>query len=354
MKYRKIFGVLLTSLIFFGVGKTVYADTKEELEKTRESVYKITEEVNINTLKLSDLQDKILKIESEIEDKSKEIERQDLQISEEKKQLEENYRDLQVNDSKRSIVSIIFEGESFSDVAKKLVAKSAVTKAKQNRIDSVKAKSEEVSKEKDELLKKKEEMSASKQELEKIEESLEKKKIKLEGTVATLEKTYATELDEERVKLSEKTKELQSNGDSENRNEEKKDNGSDKEIGSVESTVGETIVETASQFVGTPYVYGGSSPDGFDCSGFVGYVYSLHGISLPRTSGQQSLSGVQVSLSSLMPGDILYWGGTGGSAYHVGIYVGNNTYIHASTYGVPLGYAEISSYYMPSGAVRVL
>ncbi len=94
-------------------------------------------------------------------------------------------------------------------------------------------------------------------------------------------------------------------------------------------SAGENIVEYAKNFLGTPYRYGGSSPSGFDCSGFVKYVYSYFGVSLPRTSYSQMSSGYAVSTSELMPGDLLFFRGGG----HVGIYVGNGTYIHSPNSG---------------------
>lgn len=94
-------------------------------------------------------------------------------------------------------------------------------------------------------------------------------------------------------------------------------------------TAGQNVVEYAKNFIGVPYVYGGTSPRGFDCSGFVQYVYNYFGVSLPRTSYSQMYSGYAVSTSELQPGDILVF--SGGS--HVGIYVGDNMYIHAPQTG---------------------
>lgn len=94
-------------------------------------------------------------------------------------------------------------------------------------------------------------------------------------------------------------------------------------------TPGENVLAYAKSFIGVPYVYGGSTPSGFDCSGFVKYVYAHFGITLPRTSYAQMSAGYAVSTSDLQPGDILVFRGGG----HVGIYAGNNTYIHAPQTG---------------------
>jgi len=93
-----------------------------------------------------------------------------------------------------------------------------------------------------------------------------------------------------------------------------------------------SLVGNALQFIGTPYAWGGAQPGGFDCSGLVWYAAKMAGISLPRTSQEQSTVGTKVSLSELQPGDLVFWGGVG-SAHHVGIYIGGGSYVHAPTEG---------------------
>ncbi len=108
------------------------------------------------------------------------------------------------------------------------------------------------------------------------------------------------------------------------------------------SSNGQAVVDYAKQFVGNPYVYGGTSlTDGADCSGFVMSVYAAFGISLPRNSAEQRKAGYEVSLSEARPGDIVCYSG------HVGIYAGNNTLLHASnertgiTYTSPVTYRPV-------------
>ena len=98
---------------------------------------------------------------------------------------------------------------------------------------------------------------------------------------------------------------------------------------------GQSIVETAKQYIGTPYVYGGMSPSGFDCSGFVKYVYALHGVSLNRVANDQASDGTWVARENLQPGDIICFTSRPGGSYisHVGIYVGNNQFIHSPRSG---------------------
>jgi cell wall-associated NlpC family hydrolase len=93
------------------------------------------------------------------------------------------------------------------------------------------------------------------------------------------------------------------------------------------------VLATAKQYVGTRYRYGGESPkSGFDCSGFVQYVFGRHGIDLPRTSRLQASAGQSVALAiqSLRPGDLLLFASTGTGVNHVAIYVGDNRIVHSS------------------------
>lgn len=108
------------------------------------------------------------------------------------------------------------------------------------------------------------------------------------------------------------------------------------------SSNGQAVVDYASQFVGNPYVYGGSSlTNGADCSGFVKSVYAQFGVGLPHSSAALRNAGYEVSVSDIQPGDLVCYSG------HVGIYAGNNTLLHASSpktgikYTSPITYRSI-------------
>lgn len=97
------------------------------------------------------------------------------------------------------------------------------------------------------------------------------------------------------------------------------------------TTLADKIIATAKRYIGVPYVWGGATPSGFDCSGFVQYVFKAHGIVLPRTSKEQYTVGKYVSKANLRPGDLVYFNTSGSGVSHLGIYIGNNQFIHSSS-----------------------
>ena len=101
------------------------------------------------------------------------------------------------------------------------------------------------------------------------------------------------------------------------------------------------VVGIAMHYLGVPYVWGGASPRGFDCSGLVMYVFAQIGVSLPHSSYAQAAMGTPVSISQLQPGDLVFFTG----ASHVGIYIGGGQFIHAPHTGDVVKISSLSGYY---------
>lgn len=125
------------------------------------------------------------------------------------------------------------------------------------------------------------------------------------------------------------------------------------------SSLAEAVIATAEEYLGIGYVWGGSTPSGFDCSGFVQYVMGLNGISLSRTCyGMYKYDDVtHISKSELQPGDLVFFSSSSESIGHVGIYIGADQFIHSSSGGGCVMVSDLyGSYYVAHyvGAARVM
>ena len=103
------------------------------------------------------------------------------------------------------------------------------------------------------------------------------------------------------------------------------------------------VLNTADKYIGVPYVWGGNTPNGFDCSGFTKYVFAKNGVSLPRTAREQARvgDGVPLDYGAMLPGDILLFAEPGEAVSHVAIYVGSGRIIHASSAAGEVSYLDL-------------
>ncbi|MGI8545835.1 MAG: C40 family peptidase [Gemmatimonadaceae bacterium] len=106
------------------------------------------------------------------------------------------------------------------------------------------------------------------------------------------------------------------------------------------------VIDSGEEFIGVPYLWGGTSPTGFDCSGFVQYIFRKHGVELPRTSRQMAGAGIPVDprVAALMAGDLMLFSGREGSVIkHVALYAGDNRILHSSSSGHGVRYDDLNS-----------
>ena len=113
----------------------------------------------------------------------------------------------------------------------------------------------------------------------------------------------------------------------------------------------QVAVDTALAQLGKPYVWGGTGPGGYDCSGLTYSAYQAAGVSIPRTSRAQSTAGVHVDRAHLQPGDLIFFYDPVG---HVGMYIGNGQMVHSSTFGNPVSVVPVDSMWGYNTARRVV
>lgn len=161
----------------------------------------------------------------------------------------------------------------------------------------------------------------------------------------------ASSAQQTQVASSSSSEQTQQNQNNNNNNNQATTNQTATSSSTQNTGSGSTVVEFAKSLIGTPYVYGGTTPSGFDCSGFVQYVYNHFGVSLPRTTTQQENCGTQISVDQAQPGDLYFWGSKG-STYHVAIAIGNGQYVAAPEPGQSVSIGS-TQYFQPSFAVRL-
>lgn len=173
------------------------------------------------------------------------------------------------------------------------------------------------------LTEKESQLEQLKEEIITEKETLEKEKLSLEEEKAKLDELKKEV--EEAIKREEAERERQRQLAQQNNSFTS--NYTIPDINVPVSGSASTLINYAKNFIGVPYVWGGSSPSGFDCSGLTSYVYrNAVGINLPRTASSQQNVGKRVALSDLQAGDLIFFGSP---AHHVGIYIGNGQYLHA-------------------------
>lgn len=197
--------------------------------------------------------------------------------------------------------------------------------------DSIKAMEAEERRKAEEAAKKKAEEEARRKAEEEARRKAEEEEARKKQEEKADESDDDSDDDSDNIEVKEEKEDVKDKEEKkeEKKEEEKKEEPKEEETkqeSSGGSGLGKEIANFACQFIGNPYVAGGTSlTNGADCSGFTSAVYDHFGISLPRTSGSQAMCGKSVSYSEAQPGDIIYYGG------HVGIYIGNGQIVHAST-----------------------
>lgn len=267
--------------------------------------------------------------------------------------LEEQARSVQVDGDSRNFVDFLLNAESISDVLGRVGVVSQIVSANQSLVEAQAADQDAVVAKQNETEEKVEEQTLLAAKLEASKTDLEQQKLEKEAVVASIaaEKSVvenekekflavkaAAEKGAEELALVKTTATSNSSASVETVSTKTtvasevtaKPATTEKAVETKKATTSNgswaTIKNAAYGVIGTPYLYGGTSTSGFDCSGFTMYAFSAAGINLPRTAGAQYAASTKVSQSEAQPGDLVFFNQTG-SIDHVGIYLGNNQFI---------------------------
>jgi len=366
---KKIFTALLSLGLVFSMNVTVLADTIEELEQQKQQIIQQQNEAkaqrdaflsSYNSVKetVENLETELQKMDSKIETLINEINENERDLQNTKEEIEKTQNEIikkeadikekqEILDERMTAlyksgangyISVILKSNGLGDLISRIEAVNKIADYDKKIIN-------EMNEQKKELEEQKAALDLQKAKIEKLKEENIQKKVELDKSKSEQQAILAEnqakmkEFDEKvnyyydlisKLEAQKKEKERQITN-LKNRTISTVSSSS-RGSGSSANYSSDALVQYALSFRGVPYKWGGTSPSGFDCSGFVQYVYAHFGIRLSRTTYTQVNEGTAVSKSDLRPGDLVFFG-TKGSPHHVGIYIGDNSYVHAPQTG---------------------
>jgi len=314
------------------------AEIDAQVKKLQEELQKLQQEIDAKVKVFKQVQADIKEVDASIVETQKRIEQRS-------KILSERMAAYQAQDNTVGVyLNVVLEAKSFADLMDRVVAVKTLMDADQELVDQQEADKASLEQQKATLDEKQKELQKQFQELQQKESEMEVKKAENEAKSLALKAQIATKQEEERLEAERKAAEeeaarlralqaatpvVQATQNNDGGVPQKIVMGS----GAGTASSGDAI-STAKQFLGRPYVWGGSNPStGFDCSGLVQWSYKQAGVSLPRTASQQYLVTQRISASEARVGDLVFFSYGSGVA-HVGIYLGNNTMIDAQNNGI--------------------
>lgn len=314
------------------------AEIDAQVKKLQEELTKLQQEIDAKVKVFKQVQADIKEVDASIVETQKRIEQRS-------KILSERMAAYQAQDNTVGVyLNVVLEAKSFADLMDRVVAVKTLMDADQELVDQQEADKASLEQQKAILDEKQKELQKQFQELQQKESEMEVKKAENEAKSLALKAQIATKQEEERLEAERKAAEeeaarlralqaatpvVQATQNNDGGVPQKIVMGS----GAGTASSGDAI-STAKQFLGRPYVWGGSNPStGFDCSGLVQWSYKQAGVSLPRTASQQYLATQRISASEARVGDLVFFSYGSGVA-HVGIYLGNNTMIDAQNNGI--------------------
>ena len=338
--FKGIAAVLLMTTI---TASTVFADDVDKLKQQKEEEQK----------KLNNLEDdwaylltQMDELELKMASKSDEISDANAKLEEAEKIQQSQYEDMKLRikymyeDQSVSIAEVFLTASDMGSMLNKAVYMQEVYNYDRNKLDEMAKTASEIKELKNKLENDERELDEAQTELTEKQALLYKTIEEQQKTVSNVESQLATATKKAAEAAARKAAQLAAEKANKNQNNYVSS-------GNQNSAIANGVVSLAYSLIGTPYVSGGSSPAGFDCSGFTSYLFRQHGITISRSSSAQAYGGINVgSLSQAQPGDIICYPG------HVGLYVGGGQMIHANVPGGSVRLVGVNSIGMSIIAIR--
>ena len=344
-RIKKVYIVVLLLIGMFGLSGKSCAEPKEETQQTitelQEKLSQLNDEISTTVVEQEEQEKKIQTLDQEIAVQEKKMAEMTDKLTQLEKEIQERVRAIQLKDADQKPAFFKLDGWS-----KMLSSVKGIEKIQET--DAARAKEytelvEKISKQQKELEKKRQEYTAAQELLATTIEKQTASKEQLEKELKDNEELLAHIQEEERQQ--EQALKAQQDALFQQIVLNQPLN-TEEEV----SEKAQAIILSAKQYLGVPYVWGGTTPNGFDCSGLMQWVFAQNGISIPRVSQAQQASVKEIRISEVQPGDIVFWGRP---AHHVALYIGDGYFIQAPQPGDVVKITHVSWYPFES-AGRVL
>lgn len=322
------------------------ADVLVELEELNEEIERVSEALDRNKAAMEETEDNIANTEDEVDALEAEIEELEQAIEKRHDILKERMVSYQKSGGDINYLEVIFGAQSFSDFINRVSAVNKIADSDTRLIEQQEADKEEVEEKQDQVLAKLDELKIMRRDLEDVLDAIEAQQQQNEDRRQELEDkeneltALVEELEIEDSNLASLEREVRDSIDAASQpavaSEEssQSDSGQNVTTASKEesksapkSLSGGSAIDAAYSQIGSPYVWAGKNPSGFDCSGFVSWAFAQAGKSIPSYTGALANTGTEVSPSDMQPGDLVFFR----DGAHIGIYVGNGNFIGSQT-----------------------